>query len=72
MAFWFSIYAWKCVNQGANNPGVQKVGVKLTKNGQRWSKIEKYLENIILIDKVKLKQIFAKQLGVFERGGGEL
>ena len=69
---WFSIYASKRVNQCGTNPGVQKLGVNLIKNGQKWSKIEKCLENIILIDKVKLKQIFANQLGVVERGGGEL
>ena len=34
----------------------------MTKNGQKQSKIEKYEENSILINKVKLKQIFANQL----------
>ena len=51
---------------------MSKIRVKLIKNGRKWSKIEKYEENSILINKVKLKQIFANQLGVVERVVGEL
>ena len=42
---------------------------KMVKNSQKWKNNE---ENSILINKVKLKQIFANQLGVVERVVGEL
>ena len=44
----------------------------MTKNGQNWSKNGRYKKNIFLINKVKLKQLLAKQFGASEGVAGQL